>query len=160
MSLILAFRAFIRALKHPNAARNFLAPPPKKKEPLAEEGHLRLLALLQHEGRLIDFLKEDLSGCSDAQIGAVVRKIHADCGKSLEEAVTVRPLLDEAEGMETTVAEGFDPAFIKLIGQVKGKPPYKGVIRHRGWKAHKLSLPKAIGEQKRDVLWPAEIEVR
>src|SRR5262245_3785422 len=37
---------------------------------------LRLLALLQREGRLLDFLLEDIQGYGNDQIGAAVRDIH------------------------------------------------------------------------------------
>ena len=43
----------------------------KEKKPTAEP--LRLLALLQREGRLVDFLLEDIQGATDEQIGAGVR---------------------------------------------------------------------------------------
>lgn len=45
----------------------------------ADAAALQLLALLQHEGRFIDFLEEDLDPHSDAQIGAAVRAIHKGC---------------------------------------------------------------------------------
>src|SRR5207253_6846543 len=34
---------------------------------------VQLLAILQREGRLLDFLQEDVDGYADAQIGAAVR---------------------------------------------------------------------------------------
>src|SRR5262245_55820911 len=37
---------------------------------------LRMLALLQAEARLVDFLMEDIAGAADAQIGQAVREIH------------------------------------------------------------------------------------
>jgi len=38
------------------------------------EGAVYTLMLLQREGRLVDFLQEDLSGFSDEQIGVAVRQ--------------------------------------------------------------------------------------
>ncbi|MCP4682509.1 MAG: DUF2760 domain-containing protein, partial [Desulfobacterales bacterium] len=46
---------------------------------------LHLLSLLQREGRLVDFLEEDLKPYDDAQIGAAVRSIQESCQKSLNE---------------------------------------------------------------------------
>src|SRR5262245_29950105 len=58
-------------------------PPPPPPKPTAEP--LRLIALLQKEGRLVDFLLEDVSGASDAQLGDGVREIHRKCQKLLNE---------------------------------------------------------------------------
>src|SRR5262249_54971860 len=58
------------------------AEPPKPAEPAKPSGApLRLLALLQREGRLLDFLMEDVQPYTDAQIGAAVRDIHRNSRK-------------------------------------------------------------------------------
>lgn len=155
----LAFRAFIKAWQNPQLAQNFLIGEQPKVE-TTDQSHLRLLAILQHSGRLIDFLKEDINEFNDAQVGAAVRKIHDECGKSLEEIVTIRPVFEEKEGATVRVLPGYDPSSIKVVGKVKGEPPFSGVLVHKGWKAHKRSLPKKTGEQLTDVICPAEIEVR
>ncbi len=162
MSLTQAFKAFIKAWKYPEKATEFL----KDDQLLIEKtekgdfSHLRLLNLLQQNGRLIDFLKEDISSYNDAQVGAAVRKIHQDCSKNLEELITIRPVMDQSEGSSLTVNKDYDTNAIKVIGNVKGEPPYTGTLIHKGWKAHKRSLPKKIGEQNPDIIFPAEIEVR
>lgn len=159
MKLILALKAFWKALKKPDEAIVFLEAKkieaPKKKD-LA---HLRLLALLQQSGRFVDFIQEDITSFSDAQVGAAVRKIHQECKKTLEELVTIRPVVEEKEGSVITIPEGYDPSTIKMTGKVKGSAPYSGRLVHKGWKAHKLSLPKQVGEQLSDVIHPAEVEV-
>ena len=87
MSLILAIKSFIKAWNDPAQAKIFLDETPKRLDSAsADHSHLRLLALLQQTGRLIDFFKEDIHDFTDAQIGAAVRQIHQDCSKSLEEA--------------------------------------------------------------------------
>ena len=43
------------------------------------EAAVQMLAALQREGRLVDFLQEDLSSYEDSQIGAAVRNIHTGC---------------------------------------------------------------------------------
>jgi hypothetical protein len=160
--ICLAFKAFIYAWKHPKDAERFIAGNEKQTQHSqpADHSHLRLLSILQHSGRLIDFLKEDISNFNDAQVGAAVRKIHEECGKSLEELVTIRPVLDDNEGTTIKVSAGYDPTIIKVVGKIKGEPPFTGILVHKGWKAHKRSLPKKIGEQSSEVICPAEVEVR
>lgn len=153
----LALKAFSKAFKAPQEAQLFLANESRGQQ---DHSHLRLLTLLQHEGRLIDFLKEDISGYSDAQIGVAIRKVHADCSKCLEEFVTLRPELQESEGARITVPVGYDVHAIKVIGKVKGEPPYQGIVRHKGWRANKLSLPKKVGLLPAAIIFPAEVEIQ
>lgn len=159
MGLMVAVKAFFKALKDPKEAARYLEGKPKQIEEKKDPSHLRLLSLMQQSGRLIDFLKEDISPYSDAQIGAAVRKIHAECGKSLEELVTIRPVMDQKEGEQVTLQPGYDPSAFKVVGKVKGEPPYSGKLVHKGWKAHKQTLPKQVGETSTDILCPAEIEI-
>jgi hypothetical protein len=160
MGLALAFKAFIKAFKQPEQAKAFLEELPPKQIDMADLGHLRLLTYLQQSGRLVDFLKEDITSFSDAQIGSAARKIHQDCAQILEDIVTIRPLRQENEGSVIQVPKGYDPAEIKVVGQVKGEPPFSGVLVHRGWKAHKRSLPKKTIDVGIDIICPAEIEIR
>lgn len=160
MGLGLAIQAFFKAFKDPKKAQQFIEG--KAKVPATEKSdhsHLYLLSLLQQSSRLVDFLKEDISSFSDAQVGAAVRKIHADCGKSLEDLITIRPLYEEKEGETISVAAGYNPNEVRIVGKIKGEPPFKGILVHRGWKAHKRSLPKKLDELP-DVICPAEIEVK
>jgi Domain of unknown function (DUF2760) len=154
-----AFKAFFKAFKEPKKAIEFLEDQPVKKEK-TDPSHLRLLNLLQDSSRLVDFFKEDISGFNDAQVGAAVRKIHADCNKSLEEYVTIRPIMEEKEGQQVDIAEGYDSATIKIVGKVKGQPPFKGKLVHKGWRAHKRSLPKQVGDLSTEVIQPAEVEIQ
>lgn len=164
MSLILAFKAFWKALKNPKQAQDFLddtlPPPPPSSPPATEASHIRLLGYLQQNGRLIDFLKEDITGYNDAQVGAAVRKIHQDCAKCIEDLVTIRPVMEEGEGAAVRVQKGYDPNSIKVIGNVSGEPPFNGILVHKGWKAHKNSLPKQTNQKPSEVISPAEVEVR
>ena len=60
-----------------------------------------MLATLQREARFVDFVKESLEGYADAQIGAVARDVHRDCGAVLERLFALRPVLaDQEEGGE------------------------------------------------------------
>jgi hypothetical protein len=161
MGLGLAFKAFIKAFKEPKKAKQFVEEEaaPKQLE-TADQSHLRLLHYLQQASRLVDFLKEDIGAFSDAQVGAAVRKIHQDCAQAIEELVTVRPLRDEQEGSMIQVPKGYNPAEIKVVGKIKGEPPFTGILVHRGWKAQKRSLPKKTGEQTPEVICPAEVEIK
>ena len=119
---------------------------------------LRLLALLQQEGRLVDFLEEDLAAYPDDQIGAAARAIHQGCRAVLRERLDLAPILLGGEGATVTVERGFDPAAVRVTGNVRGEPPYHGVLRHQGWRSTGLRLPEG-GSRDASVLAPAEVEV-
>lgn len=155
----LAWGAFWRTFRELERAQEFLSDQSAQGIDSGEGSHLRLLGMLQQTGRLVDFFKEDLSGLSDAQVGAAVRKIHQDCSKLLEEIVTIRSILDEHEGASVIIPKGYNPATIRVVGKVKGEPPFTGTLIHKGWKAHKRSLPKKMGESHNEVIAPAEVEV-
>jgi hypothetical protein len=153
-----AFQAFYHELVGKTAEMKKAELPKACEAGKGDPSHLQLLALLQHSGRLIDFLKEDITSYSDADIGGAVRKIHADCAECLEQLVTIRPLIDENEGSKITVGAGYDPTLFKLVGNVK-EAPFTGIVVHRGWKAHKKSLPKSHSVNG-EVIAPAEIEIK
>lgn len=153
MGLRQAFKAFFDALSSKEKEKEIPALTKK------DSSHLQLLALLQKSGRLVDFLKEDISGYSDTQIGGAVRQIHADCAKLLEEWVTLRPVMDKQEGETVDLPVGYDSQAIKVVGNVKGSPPYKGKVVHQGWKAHKLSLSEQLEKSTSGIVSQAEVEV-
>lgn len=117
------------------------------------------LVLLQRSGRLVDFLEEDVAGYSDEQIGAAVRQIHEKCGKVLEDNFAVGPIMTEPEGTTVEVQPGFDPSTVRLIGNVRGEPPFKGVLRHPGWKVGKVDFPERSPSMDPAVIAPAEVEL-
>lgn len=149
-----AWQAFCKAWKSEE-----MCALPKASVTEEDLSHLRFLTLLQQSGRLLDFLKEDLSSYTDAQVGAAARKMHADCNKVVEEWITVRPIRSEEEGATITLPKGYDPHQFKLVGKIKGEPPYVGTLVHKGWKAHKQALPKNAGNGT-SILQPAEVEMR
>ncbi len=121
---------------------------------------IKLLALFQREGRLVDFLKEPIDAYSDAQIGAAVRDVHRDCAAVLDRAFGMESLVDKEEGEALSVLPGFDPDQYRLTGNVTGNPPYNGTLRHHGWKATKCELPVWQGtEEAVNVVAPAEVEL-
>lgn len=120
---------------------------------------LRLLTLLQREGRLLDFLLEDLQGYADAQIGAAVRDIQRKCQQVLREHLQLAPVLAQEEGAPVEVPVGFDPSAIQLTGNVAGQPPFRGILRHHGWRVRELRLPAQPAGQDEWVVQPAEVEL-
>lgn len=134
-------------------------PLPARKE-TARNDALNLLSVLQRESRLIDFLKESITAYSDAQIGAAVRDVHRDAASALERIAALRPVMTEEEGSRVEVPAGSDAARVRLVGNVTGQPPFRGVLRHAGWQATKLELPEWTGNsQSSRVIAPAEVEL-
>ncbi|HMA68161.1 MAG TPA: DUF2760 domain-containing protein [Desulfosalsimonadaceae bacterium] len=124
-----------------------------------ERFYLHLLSVLQRDGRLLDFLEEDLSLYDDAQIGAAVRSIQDNCKKVVNQSLSPKPVFDHAEGDTVTVPADFDPTAVKLTGNVSGEPPFTGTLRHRGWRAARLELPTLSSRQDPGVIAPAEVEI-
>ena len=121
---------------------------------------LRILAVLQRDGRLVDFLREDIDPYSDAQIGAAVRDIHRGCKKSLQDYLTIEPIISAPEEEQVQVPTDFDPAAIRLIGNVDGKPPFRGTLKHHGWRVRAVHLPMLPATRDdSSVLSPAEVEI-
>ena len=121
------------------------------------EQALHLAAMLQREGRLIDFCEEELAGFSDAQVGAAARTVHDGCRKALREAFRYQAIRSETEGAAVEVPGGFDPRAIRLTGALAGSPPFKGVLKHHGWKVVEIRMPKAAGDPT--IVFPAEVEL-
>src|SRR5262245_25105329 len=137
------------------------APQPAAKavaSPVEDATATQVLALLQRDGRLIDFLMEDITPYADAQIGAAVRSVHGGCRQALERYISLAPALDAREGTRITVDRGTDAARVKLIGNVSGEPPFTGVLHHRGWIVTRIKLPP-LSVTGRQVIAPAEVEV-
>ncbi|MCJ8501202.1 DUF2760 domain-containing protein [Desulfatitalea alkaliphila] len=126
----------------------------------AKRLYLHLVSVLQKEGRLLDFFSEDLTPYNDGQIGAAVRSIHEGCKKALDDVIAPQAILAQQEEEEIEVAADFDPNALKLVGNVTGRPPFKGIVRHRGWRARKLDLPSFSGSVAPEIIAPAEVEVR
>ncbi|MCB9556967.1 MAG: DUF2760 domain-containing protein [Deltaproteobacteria bacterium] len=165
--LSLAFRCFFRVLGGKPVPQEAIALgggtpsalPAASAEDQTTAHQLQLLGLLQREGRLLDFLKETIDDYDDQQIGAAVRAIHGDCRRVLDEYLAVEPVVDALEESRHSVPPGFDPAQIRLVGNVVGDPPFEGTLRHHGWRATRVRLP-TIGQQgDSTVIAPAEVEI-
>lgn len=133
---------------------------PKKADGSAQrDGALALLALLQREGRLVDFLREPLDAYGDADIGAAARDVHRGCKKVLEQCFTLEAVMPGEEDAKVSVPKGFDPGEVRLIGEARGEPPFAGTLRHHGWRATKTQLPALADGVDRAIVAPAEVEV-
>jgi hypothetical protein len=157
------FAARTMALRRSPAALPPRPPPepvsPRAAEPPSSASALQLLALLQREGRLVDFLKQDIAAFGDSDVGAVARVVHDGCRKALDSHAQIDPIRNEAEGARLELARGFDASEVKLTGRVEGEPPYRGVLLHRGWRATRLELPVPVAGHNALVLAPAEVEL-
>lgn len=169
-SFLVRLRLALRVALEPALAAQLLAPPalaapppqastpPRAAEASGDDAALVLLALLQREGRLVDFLEEDVAAFSDADVGAAARSVHEGCRKALREHLDLGPVRAEDEGASVTLDAGFDRGANKLVGDVAAAPPYRGVLRHRGWRATRVALPKLLAGGDASVIAPAEIE--
>jgi hypothetical protein len=176
--IMLAFRCFFRVLFGKPIPAELLPPaPPAAALPPAAvaaparpatpprlktgpESALVLLGMFQREGRLVDFLRESIDGFDDAAVGAAVRDIHRGLRRVLDEHFTVEPVVSGEENDTITVdAEDFDPRSIRLVGNVNGKPPFKGVLRHHGWRAAQVKMPEITESLDPSVVAPAELEI-
>ena len=144
----------------PETATPASAKPESTKPEQADHGEaLQLLALLQREGRLVDFLEQDIAAFPDADIGAAARVVHEGSRKALRAHVKLSPVRSEDEGARITLPAGFDSGAVKLTGKVEGKAPFQGVLRHRGWRATSIELPTAVKGHDVHVICPAEVEL-
>jgi len=145
-------------VKKPEPAK----PAPKAPEVKPADGALQFLGILQRDARLVDFLMEDIGGYSDDQVGAAVRTLHEQCGTVLKRCVTLAPVIDGVEGTYTKseAAGANSKQALKFIGNVpaEGRAP-GGILRHKGWKATDVDLPKVSSSVNLSIIAPAEIEV-
>lgn len=120
------------------------------------DGALQMLAILQRDSRLVDFIMEDIAAYSDEQVGAAVRSLHDQAREALARYVRLEPVIDSVEGTYTQ-AGGLDAAEVKFVGNVPAGRPSGGVLRHKGWRAASVDLPSPVGAAA--VIAPAEIEI-
>jgi hypothetical protein len=147
-----------RGATPPAAPRTAAAAPPTAPTVRTSDGALQLLAIMQRDSRLVDFLMEDISAYADDQIGAAVRELHDQCRDSVARYVKLEPVVDGVEGTYAK-APSKDASVVKFVGNVPAQPPAGGTLRHKGWRATKVDLPALAGKQDATVIAPAEIEI-
>ncbi|NOY68178.1 MAG: DUF2760 domain-containing protein [Deltaproteobacteria bacterium] len=163
--LRLIFKASVAKYDPPMSGKKSVDSEPesldRKKEAQAERQryYLHLIGALQREGRLVDFLEEDISPYSDEQVGAAVRNIHENCRKTIHKYLSPKPVIMKSEGENIIVEIDFDPGAVKLTGNVAGDPPFNGILRHPGWRAERVDLPRLSASGDFSILAPAEVEI-
>jgi len=120
---------------------------------------LQLLTLLQQDARFIDFVKEDLSAYSDADIGAAARVVHEGSKKTLDTYFTLESVRSEEEETRISLPEGFNASEVRLTGNVVGEAPFNGTLVHKGWKVSETKLPKIAEGHDTTIVAPAEVEL-
>jgi hypothetical protein len=135
------------------------APEPVILKESTPDAALQLLGLLQQQARFIDFIKEDLSGFSDADIGVAARVVHEGCNKVINEHFSLAPVRSEQEGNKVTLPKGFDAASVRLTGKVTGEAPFSGTLVHKGWQVTQIRLPKLTQGYNAAIIAPAEVEL-
>jgi len=133
-------------------------PAPAPSAARASDGALQILGILQREGRLVDFLMEDIAAYSDEQIGAAVRDIHGPSRDALARVVSLEPVIDGVEGTFAK-APSKNPSVVRFVGNVPARLPEGGTLRHKGWRAAKVNLPALPAAQEALIVAPAEIEI-
>jgi hypothetical protein len=135
------------------------APEPVILKESTPDAALQLLGLLQQQARFIDFIKEDLSGFNDADIGVAARVVHEGCNKVINEHFTLASVRSEQEGNKVTLPKGFDAASVRLTGKVTGEAPFTGTLVHKGWQITQIRLPKLTQGYNAAIIAPAEVEL-
>jgi hypothetical protein len=120
---------------------------------------LQLLAMLQREGRLIDFVQQEITTYSDADIGAAARVVHQGCRKAFLRTLVIETIRSEPEGSGVSLPSGFDAKAHRLVGAVQGQPPYQGTLRHRGWRIRQVTLEEPLASADLGIVAPAEVEL-
>ena len=120
---------------------------------------LQLLGLLQKEARFIDFIKEDVTAYSDADIGVAARVVHEGCNKTINEYFTLKAVRSDQEGSKVTLQKGFDAAKVRLTGNIVGEAPFTGTLIHKGWQVSDIRLPKLTEGHNASIVAAAEVEL-
>ena len=128
----------------------------------ADADIVHFLSMLQENGRLVDFVMDDINAYSDAQVGAAARVVHDGCKGVLQDHFSINPVRPEEEGSTVQVPAGYSADEYRLVGKIAGSAPFTGVLVHRGWKTDIVKLPQLQrGRADRlPAIAPAEVEVK
>ena len=119
-----------------------------------------LLSLFQKQGRLVDFLQQDIASFSNAEVGEAARVVHGGCARILGDYFTMEAIRNEEEGALVSVDANYNLSEITLTGNLRGSAPYRGELLHHGWKISDQHPPEQLDPKARFIVQPAEIEVR
>lgn len=154
------FKAFLTGKLHLSAKKNDHNQPstaPKTKE--QEQSAKQLLAILQQQGRFVDFIYTNIDHYSDAQISAAARILHQGCQKALKRHCKINAIRSEIEGDTIVLEHQFDRHSIHLTGNIQNQDNFRGNLIHKGWKIDDLALPVLSDNANPNIIQPAEIEV-
>lgn len=135
------------------------APEPVVLKEATPDAALQLLSMLQKEARFVDFIKENVTAFSDADIGAAARVVHEGCNKVINEHFTLEAVRSEQEGSKVTLEKGFDASSVRLTGNIVGQAPFTGTLVHKGWRVTDMHLPKLTEGHDANIIAAAEVEL-
>ncbi|MCK5872489.1 MAG: DUF2760 domain-containing protein [Methylococcales bacterium] len=135
------------------------APKPVILKEASSDAALQLLGLFQKEARFIDFIQEELTAYSDADVGVAARVVHEGCHKVMKSHFKLSPIRPETEGTKLTLQKSFDATKVRLTGNVVGNAPFSGELIHRGWQVSETNLPKLTESYNVNILTAAEVEL-
>ena len=119
-----------------------------------------LLGVFQEKGRFVDFLMEDITPHSDAEVGLVARAVHQGCRAALNEHFHIEPISPEGEGASVTVPVGYAADEFRLVGNLSGEAPFTGKVGHKGWRTTSVKLPRVLKADRLPAIAPAQVEVQ
>ncbi len=116
---------------------------------------LQLIALLQRDGRLLDFIHDDVTAYDDAQVGAAARVVHAGLKKALLEHFSFAPIDERSEGTHITIPSDADPRAYSRVGAAQASA---GILVHKGWRVTAQKLPQTTPGYDFSLIAPAEVD--
>ncbi len=119
-----------------------------------------LLGVFQEKGRLIDFLMEDITPHTDAEVGMVARAVHQGCKAALNEYFHIEPISPAGEGASVTVPVGYAADEFRLVGNLAGEAPFTGKLVHQGWRTTAVKLPRILKADRLPPIAPAQVEIQ
>lgn len=127
-----------------------------KRETLISDDLLVFLRLLQEEGRLIDFLKQDITTYDDSQVASASRVVHRGCSSIINKYLSIATVIDSEENSTIDFPKDLLDGSIK----VQGKNGEKIRVIHQGWKLISANIPEIVRDLDAEELLivPAEGE--
>ncbi len=124
---------------------------------------LTFLSLLQEKGRLLDFLMDDISIYTDAQVGAAGRVVHQGCSSVLKDFFNIAPLRSENEETLITLQKNEPMSVYRMLGKHTEDLPVDAKIIHRGWGTELMNIPRRstapVEFNGKMVISPVELEI-
>ena len=158
-ALALLIAMFTRAAAKPAVAEAVKPSPAAVPQNQAQAEVVTLLGVFQEKGRLIDFLMEDITPHTDAEVGMVARAVHQGCKAALNEHFQIEPISPAGEGASITVPVGYAADEFRLVGNLAGEAPFTGKLVHQGWRTTLVKLPRILKTDRLPPIAPAQVEV-